>query len=93
MVILLFFLKECPWTAAQMELKRLNIYKTPQDKLACIKKCMITIQNLLAIAKSPVCADDLHPVLIFVIIKANPPTFLSNVQYIEGKFEKIKFHV
>ena len=63
----------------------MNIYKTPQDKLACIKKCMITIQNLLAIAKSPVCADDLHPVLIYVIIKANPPTFLSNVQYIEGK--------
>jgi hypothetical protein len=47
---------------------------------------MLIIQNLLAIAKSPVCADDLHPVLIYVIIKANPPTFLSNVQYIEGKF-------
>ena len=76
--------QECPWTAAQMELRRLNIYKTPQDKLACIHKCLITIQNLLAIAKSPVCADDLHPVLIYVIIKANPPTFLSNVQYIEG---------
>ncbi len=67
-----------------MELKRLNTYKTPQDKLACIKKCMLTIQNLLAIAKSPVCADDLNPVLIYVIIKANPSTFLSNVQYIEG---------
>jgi len=75
---------ECPWTAAQMELRRLNVYKTPQDKLACIKNCLLTIQNLLAMAKSPVCADDLHPVLIYVIIKANPPTFLSNVQYIEG---------
>jgi hypothetical protein len=68
-----------------MELKRLNSYKTPQDKLSCIRKCMLTIQNLLAIAKSPVCADDMHPVLIYIIIKANPPTFLSNVQYIEGK--------
>jgi hypothetical protein len=76
--------KECPWISAQMELRKLNIYKTPQDKLACIRKCLLTIQNLLAIAKSPVCADDLHPVLIYVIIKANPPTFLSNVQYIEG---------
>lgn len=77
---------ECPWTAAQTELRRLNIYKTPQDKLECIKKCMLTIQNLLSIAKSPVCADDLHPVLIYVIIKANPPTFLSNVQFIEGYY-------
>ncbi len=79
-----FIFKECPWTAAQMELRKLNIYKTPKDKLECIHKCMLIIQNLLAIAKSPVCADDLHPVLIYVIIKANPPTFLSNVQYIEG---------
>lgn len=75
---------ECPWPFAQMELCRLNIFRTPQDKLECIKKCMLTIQNLLAIAKSPVCADDLHPVLIYVIIKANPPHFLSNVQFIEG---------
>ncbi|CAF0809811.1 unnamed protein product [Brachionus calyciflorus] len=82
------YLNECPWTAAQMELKRLNIYRTPQDKLACIRKCMLTIQNLLAIAKSPVCADDLHPVLIYVIIKANPPTIISNVQYIEGFYGK-----
>ncbi len=77
---------ECPWLPAQLELRRLNVYKTPEDKLDCIKKCLLIIQNMLAIAKSPVCADDLHPVLIFVIIKANPPTFLSNVQYIEGYF-------
>ena len=77
---------ECPWSAAQMELCRLNIFKRPQDKLECIKKCMLTIQNLLAIAKSPVCADDLHPVLIYVIIKANPPQFMSNVQFIEGYY-------
>lgn len=79
---------ECPWTAAQIELRRINIYKTPQDKLSCIRQCLLTIQNLLAMAKSPVCADDLHPVLIYVIIKANPPTFLSNVQYIEGYYGK-----
>lgn len=76
--------QECPWIAAQVELRRLNIYKTPQDKLSCIKKCLDTIQNLLGIARSPVSADDIHPVLIYVIINANPPTLLSNVQYIEG---------
>ncbi len=77
---------ECPWNAAQVELKRINAYKTPHDKLNCIKKCMDAIQNLLALVKSPVCADDIQPVLIFVIIKANPPTFLSTVQYIEAFF-------
>ncbi len=77
---------ESPWNSAQVELKRINAYKTPQDKLNCIKKCIDSIQNLLALAKSPVCADDIQPVLIFVIIKANPPTFLSTVQYIEAFF-------
>ena len=48
------YLNECPWPAAQAELRRLNINKTPQDKLECIKKCLLTIQNLLGIAKSPV---------------------------------------
>ena len=75
---------EAPWLAAQAVIKRINAYKTPKDKLNCIRKCMDTIQNLLAIAKSPVCADDLTPVLIFVIIKANPPLFSSTVQYIEN---------
>ncbi len=92
-IFTLKFIQECPWIAAQMELKRLNSYKTPQDKLSCIRKCMLTIQNLLAIAKSPVCADDMHPVLIYVIIKANPSTFLSNVQYIEGSFHFFMFNL
>ncbi len=77
---------ECPWTAAQEELSRLNVFKTPRDKLECVKKCLLTIQNLLGLAKSPVCADDLHPVLIYVIIKANVAGFLSNVQFIEGYY-------
>ncbi len=79
---------ESPWNAAQVELKRINAYKTPQDKLNCLRKCMDAIQNLLAIAKAPVCADDIQPVLTYVIIKANPTGFLSTVQYIEGFFGK-----
>ena len=79
---------EAPWNAAQVELKRINAYKTPQDKLNCIRKCMDAIQNLLSIAKTPVCADDIQPVLTYVIIKANPTGFLSTVQYIEGFYRK-----
>ena len=37
-----FIFKECPWTAAQMELRKLNIYKTPKDK-AIIKSWSNTL--------------------------------------------------
>ena len=78
---------EAPWTAAQNELCRLNVYRTPRDKLACVRKCLLAIQSLLGVAKlSPISADDLHPVLIYVIIKADPPTFLSNVEFIEAYY-------
>lgn len=75
---------EEPWTLAQIELKRINSYKTPKDKLNCIKNCINVILNLLSIAKSPVCADDLQPVLIYVIIKANPQKLSSTIQFIQS---------
>lgn len=35
-------------------------------------------------------ADDLVPVLVYVIIKANPPALLSMIQYVEA-YEPVKF--
>jgi hypothetical protein len=48
--------------------------------------------NLLSIAstKSVPAADDFVPVMVFVIIKANPPSLLSTVQV--GHFTS-KLHV
>jgi hypothetical protein len=45
-----------------------------------------TIMNLLSMAndKSVPAADEFMPVLIFVIIKANPPCLLSTVQYVNS---------
>jgi hypothetical protein len=77
---------EQPWTLAQIELKRINSFKTPNDKLNCIKKCINATLNLLSIAKSPVCADDLQPVLIYIIIKANPKNLSSTIQFIQSFF-------
>ncbi|GIY04819.1 GTPase-activating protein and VPS9 domain-containing protein 1 [Caerostris darwini] len=67
---------ECPWPSAQAELVNINAYKTPRDKIQCVLRCCNTIMNLLSMAsnKSVPAADDLMPVLVFVLIKANPHT-------------------
>ncbi len=63
----------------QAELKRLAAYKLPQDKVSCIFRVSVTIMNLLSLAveKSVPAADDFLPVLVYVIIQANPPDLLS----------------
>ncbi len=38
----------------------------------------------LASAKGVPAADDFVPVLVFVLIKANPPALLSTVQYVDA---------
>lgn len=80
---------ECPWPAAQAEIFMINAYKTPKDKLACVLRCSSTIMNLLSLAseKSVPAADDFMPVLIYVLIKANPPNLMSTVQYVNSFYE------
>ncbi|KAL2611438.1 hypothetical protein R1flu_023130 [Riccia fluitans] len=79
---------ESSWLLAQKELQRINTYKSPRDKLVCILNCCRVINNLLVKASmasndSPPGADDFLPVLIYVVIKANPPQLHSNLQYIQ----------
>ncbi|KAL3104222.1 hypothetical protein niasHS_002249 [Heterodera schachtii] len=81
---------ECPWPSAQAELNIINAYKSPRDKMACITRCCETIENLVTLSsgRSAASADDILPVLVFVIIKANPPALLSNLQFIDGFYGK-----
>ncbi|XP_071576781.1 GTPase-activating protein and VPS9 domain-containing protein 1-like [Temnothorax nylanderi] len=67
---------ECPWSWAQAELAVILAYKTPRDKLQCVFRCATTIMNLLSMAseRGIPAADDLTPVLVYVIIKTNPPS-------------------
>ncbi|KAK6195848.1 hypothetical protein SNE40_001191 [Patella caerulea] len=80
---------ECPWPAAQREIFMINAYKTPKDKLGCVLRCSTTIMNLLSMAneKSVPAADDFIPVLIYVIIRANPPCLLSTIQYVQSFYD------
>ncbi|XP_063792891.1 GTPase-activating protein and VPS9 domain-containing protein 1 isoform X3 [Pseudophryne corroboree] len=80
------YLREAPWPSAQAEIRTISAYKTPRDKVQCILRMCSTIMNLLSLANeySVPGADDFVPVLVFVLIKANPPFLLSTVQYINN---------
>lgn len=81
---------ECPWPSAQAEVAIINAYKSPRDKMTCVVRCCETIENLLALCsgQGTASADDITPVLVFVLIKANPPALLSNIQYVTGFYGK-----
>ncbi|XGW33302.1 hypothetical protein V3C99_017618 [Haemonchus contortus] len=77
---------EAPWPSAQAEISIINAYKSARDKLACVVRCCETISNLISMAPGmgAAAADDVTPVLVYVLIQANPPSLLSNVQYVQG---------
>lgn len=68
----------------------IHLFQTPRDKLQCVLRCSSTIMNLLSMAneRSVPAADDFMPVLIFVLIKANPLSLLSTVQYVNSFYDK-----
>lgn len=76
----------CPWVAAQKQLKTMGAYKSPRGKLHCIVQSLRILISLLQYARcgDPPGADDLFPVLVYVLIKANPPAMLSTCQYIRN---------
>ncbi|KAJ1983161.1 hypothetical protein H4R34_001447 [Dimargaris verticillata] len=67
---------------AVAELLKMNTFKAPRDKMICILNCCTVIFGLLKHSEGIVGADIFLPVLIYVVIKANPPQLISNVQYI-----------
>ncbi|KAL2865509.1 guanine nucleotide exchange factor VPS9 [Aspergillus lucknowensis] len=68
---------------AQQELRKLNGYRAPRDKVICILNCCKVIFGLLRNAKkSDTSADSFVPLLIYVVLQANPEHLVSNIQYI-----------
>lgn len=64
----------------------LLVFQSPRGKLHCVvQSCKILI-SLLQYAKcgDPPGADDLFPVLVYTLIKVNPPSLLSTVQYVRN---------
>ncbi|KAH9940720.1 uncharacterized protein BXZ73DRAFT_88467 [Epithele typhae] len=65
---------------AQQELLKINHYKAPRDKLICILNCCKVIFGLIRHLRRDEGADTFVPILIYIVIKANPPHLLSNVE-------------
>ncbi|KAF9287559.1 hypothetical protein BGZ68_001656 [Mortierella alpina] len=65
---------------AQAELKKINSYKAPRDKVICILNCCKFIFSKSEGNSKG--ADTFLPILIYVVLRANPPNLVSNVQYI-----------
>lgn len=73
---------EMPWPAAQQALLKMSAYKSPAEKLSCIVQCCSTLMELLQLGGRSAGADDFFPLLVFVILKANPPDLLATIQFI-----------
>eukprot|EP01126_Amoeba_proteus_P057321 TRINITY_DN7289_c0_g1_i3.p1 TRINITY_DN7289_c0_g1~~TRINITY_DN7289_c0_g1_i3.p1 ORF type:complete len:395 (+),score=111.95 TRINITY_DN7289_c0_g1_i3:241-1425(+) len=64
-------------------LTNMNFYKTPRGKLICIVNCCVTIFNYIFNQQGrSVTADEFISVLIYVILKTNPPSIVSNLYFI-----------
>ncbi|KAI9629457.1 hypothetical protein KEM48_012926 [Puccinia striiformis f. sp. tritici PST-130] len=69
---------------AKTELLKINSYKAPRDKLICILNCCKVIFGLIRhVDHSEGGADTFIPILILVVLRAQPKTLISNLQYIQ----------
>merc|ERR1719428_2023652 len=63
----------------------MNTYKAPRDKLVCILNSCRVIGNVLKKEMGtswPASADDFLPLLIYSVLQANPPSLVSNIEYV-----------
>uniref|UniRef100_A0A915E9N4 Rab5 GDP/GTP exchange factor n=1 Tax=Ditylenchus dipsaci TaxID=166011 RepID=A0A915E9N4_9BILA len=69
---------------AVTEIVDMNSYRLVGQKLDCLIRCSEAIFEALKESRSgaPASADDFLPVLIYVILKANPPLIQSNLKFI-----------
>lgn len=64
------------------ELNKINQYKAPRDKIICILNCCKVVFGLIRHLGQEENADSFVPLLILVVLRANPPHLVSNLDYI-----------
>ncbi|RHY31072.1 hypothetical protein DYB32_003779 [Aphanomyces invadans] len=78
---------EVVWSIAQDELRHINEYRSPGDKINCIVRCCSIIFSVLNLARgsdvmSRPGADDFLPVFIYLVLHSQVPSLVSNAEYI-----------
>ena len=68
---------------ASRELKKINKYRAPRDKIICILNACKILFSLLRVTDQETNADAFIPLLILVILKAKTKNLISNLHYIE----------
>ena len=69
--------------ADNLEIRKVNAYRAPRDKIICILNCCKVIFGLLRHATQDESADHFIPLIIYIVLQANVPDLISNLQYIQ----------
>ncbi|XP_072013004.1 ankyrin repeat domain-containing protein 27-like [Amphiura filiformis] len=72
---------------ARRELSTLNQYRTPLEKLHCLRRTIMAISQPGYRSKTPAPAmssDDLLPLLVFLVVKSEVPNWWANLAYMEN---------
>ena len=81
---------ELIWALARDELRRINSFKTPGEKIECVVRCASVIFRALTVAQmkakdnNPMGADDVFPVFLWVVLRSHIPKLFSNCSYIQA---------
>jgi len=71
------------------ELRKIDRCKSPRDKIVLALNCSRIVVSVLELSRRSsnqrlISADDILPVLIWVVIHSDPPRFQSNLEYISA---------
>ena len=72
------------WELAGRQLRMMDKVKTAGEKLNCINECIKIIVNsyhLINDSDDPASAEDIYPLVVYVLIKAAPKRMISNMTY------------
>lgn len=69
----------CSLTKAKFELANIEGYSTPLGKLGCLKRAVSLVTECGCIISS----DELLPILLFLVVKANLPNWYANISFLK----------
>ncbi|CAI5727680.1 unnamed protein product [Peronospora destructor] len=79
---------EVVWSLAEDELRRINSFRSPGEKINCIVRCCGVIFSVLNLSRgdsgSRPGADDFLPIFIYIVLHSQIPRLHSNCEYISG---------